>query len=225
MPAKKLPDKNFDWAPDLAYTIGLITTDGSLSKDKRHIVFTSSDIDLIKTFKKCLKLSNRITKNPPGSFSKRQSFRVQFGNVQLYNWLVKIGLFSNKTFRLGKISIPDKYFPDYLRGHLDGDGSIIIFKDYYHFNKNPKYVYQRLIVYFMSGSKKHILWLQNNINKIKNIKGSIQIAKQSFKKDNYYLKFCKKESIILLKWIYYKDGLPCLKRKYKIAEEFLKNKF
>jgi len=36
MSAQRLPDKNFDWAPDLAYTVGLIVTDGSLSKDILH---------------------------------------------------------------------------------------------------------------------------------------------------------------------------------------------
>jgi hypothetical protein len=223
MPGRKLPDKNFDWAPDLAYAIGLITTDGSLSKDKRHIVFTSSDIDLLKTFKKCLKITNRITKNPPSSISQKQIFRVQFGNVQFYNWLLKIGLFPNKTFRLGKISIPDKFFPDFLRGHLDGDGSIVTFEDYYNTNKNPKYIYQRLITCLMSASKKHIFWLQDNIKRTKNLHGSIQDGKHPFRKNIYYIKFSKKESISLLNWIYYKKDLPCLKRKYQIAKEFLKN--
>jgi len=45
-------------SPVLAYIVGLITTDGSLSKDKRHIIFTSSDLQLIKTFRKCLGLEN-----------------------------------------------------------------------------------------------------------------------------------------------------------------------
>jgi len=224
MTAQKLSDKNFNWAPDLAYAIGLITTDGSLSKDKRHIIFTSSDIDLLETFKKCLNLENKITKNPPSSISKKQSFRVQFGNVQFYNWLLKIGLCPNKTFRIGKILIPDKFFPDFLRGHLDGDGSIITYVDYYNTDKNPKYIYQRLIVYFMSASRKHILWLQNNIQRIKNIHGSLQLSKHPLRKNVYHvLKFSKRESIILFRWIYYKDGLPCLRRKYKIAKRFLKN--
>lgn len=222
MSAQKLPDKNFDWAPDLAYAVGLITTDGSLSKDKRHIIFTSSDIDLLETFKKCLKLSNKISENLPSSISKKQSFRIQFGDVQFYNWLLKIGLFPNKTLRLGKIFIPDKFFPDFLRGHLDGDGSIITYEDYYNTDKNPKYIYQRLMTYLMSASRKHILWLQNNIKRIKNLHGSIQVRRHPLRKNAcYVLKFSKKESISLIKWIYYKNGLPCLKRKYKIAEKFL----
>jgi len=224
MPAQKLPDKNFIWAPDLAYAVGLITTDGSLSKDKRHIIFTSSDIDLLKTFKRCLKLKIRITKNHPSLITKKQSLRVQFSNVQLYNWLIKIGLCPNKTLRLGKILIPDKFFPDFVRGHLDGDGSIITYVDYYNTDKNPKYIYQRLIIYLISASKNHLIWLRDNIKRMKNIHGSFQIRKNHFRKRPYYvLKFSKKESIILLKWIYYKKGLPCLKRKYKIAKRFLKN--
>ena len=36
------------WGSDFAYVVGLITTDGSLSKDKRHIDFTSKDLELIR---------------------------------------------------------------------------------------------------------------------------------------------------------------------------------
>lgn len=39
-----------EWSSDLAYAIGLITTDGSLSIDGRHINLTSKDIDQVETF-------------------------------------------------------------------------------------------------------------------------------------------------------------------------------
>ena len=42
------------WSSKLAYAIGLITTDGSLSKDGRHISFTSKDKEQVKNFKFCL---------------------------------------------------------------------------------------------------------------------------------------------------------------------------
>ncbi|KKQ97202.1 hypothetical protein A3E15_01705 [Candidatus Woesebacteria bacterium RIFCSPHIGHO2_12_FULL_42_9] len=48
------------WTANLAYVVGLITTDGSLSKNGRHIDFTSKDYDLIKTFAKILKLKNKV---------------------------------------------------------------------------------------------------------------------------------------------------------------------
>lgn len=48
------------WSTELAYAVGLLTTDGNLSKDGKHINLTSKDLDQIKTFKKCLGLKNKI---------------------------------------------------------------------------------------------------------------------------------------------------------------------
>ena len=53
---KPLNKTKIKWSPDFAYAVGLLTTDGSLSKDGRHISFTSKDLQLAKLFKKCLKL-------------------------------------------------------------------------------------------------------------------------------------------------------------------------
>ena len=60
MPQKKLPPKEFIWTPNLAYIVGLLATDGCLSNDGRHIIMRSSDVDLLKTFKKCLGINNKI---------------------------------------------------------------------------------------------------------------------------------------------------------------------
>ena len=151
------------WSAELAYAVGLITTDGSLSKDGRHIAFTSSDLQLLKTFKSCLGKSNSITMNPKGSFSKRPSYKVQIGDVKMYRWLLKIGLQPNKTFKLSALHIPNKYYRDFLRGHLDGDGSIIYYKDKYNTPLNPKYIYDRLFVYFICSMKNHLTWLRSRI--------------------------------------------------------------
>ena len=43
------------WSSDLAYAVGLITSDGSLSCDGRHIVLVSKDIQLLNVFKRILK--------------------------------------------------------------------------------------------------------------------------------------------------------------------------
>lgn len=58
------------WTPELAYAVGLITTDGSLSSDGRHIDFTSNDKELINTFKKCLNLKNKIRKKKEWLYKK-----------------------------------------------------------------------------------------------------------------------------------------------------------
>jgi len=52
MPRTKLPEIDFEWTPELAYVVGLLTTDGNLSKDGRHIAIKSADLQLLRTIKK-----------------------------------------------------------------------------------------------------------------------------------------------------------------------------
>jgi len=213
------------WTTDIAYAIGLITTDGNLSKDKRHIALTSTDKQLLKTFQKCLSLKNKICINPPGGYSKNKCYKITFGNVIFYDWLLKIGLKPNKTVGLLRLKIPDKYLPDFLRGHIDGDGSIIHYIDRHNEYKGKIYTYNRLYITFRSSSSIHIRWLRQNIRRILNINGSLsgwKDRRRNNKKILWALRFCKRESLILLKYLYYSPNLPCLLRKKKIAENFLR---
>ncbi|MBI2466134.1 MAG: hypothetical protein HYV66_02830 [Candidatus Sungbacteria bacterium] len=68
---------NKKWSSDLAYAIGLLTTDGCLSKDGRHIDFTSKDMDQIKTFLSCLGIKNKISQKISG-YSGRACPRIQY---------------------------------------------------------------------------------------------------------------------------------------------------
>lgn len=225
MQKQKLFGKYSDWSSELAYAIGLIATDGCLSNDGRHIILRSSDIDQIETFKKCLGLSNKIgAPSIQGTLSSRICYRVQFGNVQFYRWLQKIGLFPAKSYTIGQLKIPDKYFRDFLRGHLDGDGSITTYEDRYNVSKDPSYVYTRLLVRFISVSQDHIQWLRNTISRLLNLKGDLHRSlppKERHGVPMWQLKFMKKESIKLLNLLYYSDNIPALVRKRKKAEHAL----
>ena len=213
-----------EWSSDLAYAIGLITTDGSLSKDRRHIIFTSTDIALIKTLLHCLNKTNKIINNPIGVLNKKQAYRVQISDVTLYRWLENIGLFANKSLSLSSLKIPMEFFPDFLRGHLDGDGSIVHYIDRYNTKVKATYIYTRLFVYLMSGSEKHILWLREQVREIIGTKGSLSKRVSKSQKGIHacwVLKFSTKQAKILLNWIYYKEALPCLERKFMVAKPFL----
>jgi hypothetical protein len=213
---------SYKWSPELAYIVGLITTDGSLSKDKRHIDFTSNDLQLIRTFKKCLSLKNKVSEKPNSHKSNKKCYHLQFGNVRFYNWLLSIGLMPNKTYHLGKIKIPKLFFRDFLRGHLDGDGSIFTYIDKYMVYKGRRYTYLRLYTAFNSASYKNLKWVKDTLEKKLDIKGALNFW---LKKEGYLpawtLRFAKNESVKLLRWLYYKPDLPCLSRKRKIAERFL----
>lgn len=60
--------------------------------------------------------------------------------MRLYDWLLDIGLYPNKSHTLGKLKIEHRFFNDFLRGYLDGDRSIIVYTDDFHAEKNPDYV-------------------------------------------------------------------------------------
>ena len=57
---------NLKWRPNLAYAVGLLVTDGNLSKDGRHIIFVSKDIQQINNFNKCLGIKPKIGKTISG---------------------------------------------------------------------------------------------------------------------------------------------------------------
>jgi len=216
----KSPEKEFAWTAELAYVVGLLATDGCLSKDGRHIVMRSSEKPMLRTFKKCLNISNKIgtTKN-----SKTPSYRVQLSNVQLYRWLEKIGLSQAKTHTIGELQIPDEFFRDFLRGHLDGDGSIYGYIDRYNQYRGRTYVNQRIFTRFISASKIHIEWLSSKIKVLAGVHGALIEEKPHApgRVSIWELKFAKKESVKLLNWIYYAPKIPCLKRKRILAGKLM----
>ena len=202
--------KHIKWNTELAYAIGLITTDGNLSPDGRHLILVSKDMSLLKTFKKCLGLKNKIGLRRSGYAGRKDYYHVQFGNVILYKWLLNIGLMPNKTKKIGALKIPNKYFFDFLRGHLDGDGCIQRFQDPVYKNS------QRLYIVFNSAALEHLKWLQTKIKSLLNIKGFIKTGKRVFS-----LTFAKNESLKLLPFLYPIKNVPCLKRKYRIIKDLL----
>ncbi len=190
------------WSPEFAYAIGLLTTDGNLSPDGRHIDFTSKDREQLMNIKQCLSIKNKIGIKKSGLGKK--SLHVQFGDINFYKFLLSIGLTPKKSKTLGVIGIPNKYFFDFLRGHFDGDGSF-----YSYFDPRWKSSFM-FYTEFISASKKHIDWLRDQLFKFLKIKGHVTGNRY---KIIYQLKYAKAESLKLLPKIYYSDGVICLSRK------------
>lgn len=140
------------WRPDLAYAVGLITTDGNLSPDGRHITLVSRDLELLETFKHILQLRVRVAHHA-GGYST--AYHVVFSDRLFHEWLSSIGLTPRKTHSIGALCIPDDVFPDFARGHLDGDRSITRYVDRYNTKLEPSDVYQRLYTRFLSASRPH----------------------------------------------------------------------
>ena len=190
------------WSPKFAYAIGLLTADGCLSKDGRHIDLTSKDKAQIELFKKCLDLSTKVSAKYSGAGNL--SYHTQFGDVLFYRFLGKIGLTPAKSKTISSVSVPRKYFLDFVRGYFDGDGS-----SYSYFDPVYKKSY-RFYISFTSASPKFFDWLRTELHAILQIGGHL-----SYNRNNSYvqLRYSKREALALSKGIYYSDNLPCLRRK------------
>jgi hypothetical protein len=115
-------------------------------------------VDLLTTIRHCLRLAVAIA--PYRSGPGRICYRLQWGDRRFHEWLVGIGLMPAKTFSLGPLAIPDVWMPDFVRGCIDGDGSITVHCDRHHATKNEKYVYERLYVSLVSASSPFIEWMR-----------------------------------------------------------------
>ncbi|OGI86545.1 hypothetical protein A3A05_01030 [Candidatus Nomurabacteria bacterium RIFCSPLOWO2_01_FULL_41_12] len=197
---KKIIDTK--WRPNLAYAIGLITTDGCLSSDGLLFDLTSKDREQLLNFSKCLNVDFKIGNkwNSKGD----ECLRIQFKNRVFYNFLLSIGLTPRKSLTIGKLAIPDKYFFDFLRGCFDGDGCFYSYWD-------PRWKSSHMFYLgFASASLKHLLWLQEEIEKRVNIKGHITGRKKNV---FFQLKYAKKEALEIIKKMYYNQKVVCLSRK------------
>lgn len=199
--AKTIIDQK--WNSKLAYAVGLISSDGCLSKDKRHISFTSKDIEQINNFKKCLNLQNIKTGNNY-SGAGNLSHKVQFGSVLFYDFLTDIGLMPNKSKIIDELKIPEKYFFDFLRGTFDGDGST-----YSYWDKRWRSSFMFYLT-FVSASERHIRWIRTTLLERLNVKGHVS---GYGRKATFQLKYAKKEAMEIISKMYYNPRVICLKRK------------
>ncbi|MCK9351650.1 MAG: hypothetical protein WCT49_05660 [Candidatus Paceibacterota bacterium] len=192
--------------------MGLLASDGCLSGDGRHIIFTSKDREQAENFRKALNITYKLGKKASGATLEKKYFLVQFCDVLFYEYLLSIGFTPNKSKTIGEIQIPEEYFFDFLRGSFDGDGS---FHSYYDPRWKSSFMFYTI---FVSASKKHIDWLRNEIYKRLKIQGHITHGKTA---SVYQLKYAKADSSKILKSMYNGDEAICLSRKRQKVEKAL----
>lgn len=205
---KRLSKVSIEWSKELAYVIGLLATDGNLSIDGRHINFTTKDYQLVKTVKVLLNLTNKIGRKSRKAGGEKKYYVLQFGDVNFYNFLLKIGLTPNKSKTLQRVDVPKKYFLDFFRGCMDGDGNINTFK-------HPESKNLQLRIRIFSASKDFLLFLQSEFDKYK-IYGRIRTHAGI-----YVLVYAMGSSKKILNKIYYSGFNGCLQRKYNQAKPYL----
>ncbi len=199
------------WSPNLAYAIGLLATDGCMSRYTHLIDLTSKDKEQLINFSKCLGLKLFIGEKFNGHGQK--AFRVQFKNVIFYRFLLSVGLTPAKSKTLGVLKVHQKYFFDFLRGVFDGDGCT-----YSYWDKRWKSSFMYYLC-FASASKLFVEWLQNEIYNRLGTKGHITTAGRFG--TCYNLKYAKRDSLKILRKMYNAKNPMYLKRKYLKIKKML----
>ena len=85
----------------LWYLVGVITTDGCLSSDGRHVDITAKSREYLEALKKAVGISNKVgaKKNGRGD----QAYHLQISNIEFYEFLLSRGLSPRKySFRDSK---------------------------------------------------------------------------------------------------------------------------
>lgn len=200
----------------LWYFVGLIATDGNLSPDKRHLVVTSKDIDHLENIRKAFSLP-KVGRKSSGTTKEKIYGVLQFGDVGFYRYLLSIGLSPNKSLTLKELSVPNKFFPDFLRGVIDGDGCI---RKWIH----PSNGRTQWEVKIVSGSPDFIDWLELQIENVYKVTGSLAVAPVSRIRKNplFILKFGKMAAQKILSC--YTHSTLALARKSVLAQECLQTK-
>ena len=203
-----MPNKRKDLkivGPNLWYLVGLITSDGCLSSDGRHIDITSKNREFIDKIRKAFGISNKI--GTKYNSIKQKAFHIQFANRNFYDFLLSIGLMSNKSLNLEYVKVPEVCFYDFLRGVIDGDGGI---QRWVHHTNGREQWNLRV----SSGSRKFLAWLQYKIEQNIGVRG--RLYSESITQAR--LKYGKMAAREIIKKCYY-AGCLGLDRKITLAKE------
>ena len=129
----KYPNHTFDYfskidAPQKSYFLGLMFSDGNVSKNRKYI-----KIEILNKDRKVLclfshqvfgfeKITNRIKPD-----TGHEICRFGVNSQRMKDDLIKLGCMPNKTFKITFPNFP--YMSHFLRGYLDGDGCISVAKN------------------------------------------------------------------------------------------------
>ena len=188
------------------YLVGLIASDGCLSRDGRHIDITSKDKRFLVHIRSAAELSAGVAPKGDGVY------RIQIGSRELYRRLESLGLTPAKSLTIGPLKIPDIGFADFLRGVIDGDGNIRCWR-------HPTNGRVQWAVRVYSASRPFVAWLLVTAKRLWRVEGVLLDSSRWVDEKHhpmFVLKFGKLAAKVILAECYY-TGALALERKHQLA--------
>lgn len=135
---KRLHNVNDDFFDNMKeeqfWLLGLLAADGYI---KGNVVTLSQSGDegrkIIEYINKLLSNENKMRDS---NTSNEISYSLYFSSSKITKLLREFGIIENKTKKLKFPNVPKKYLKDFIRGYIDGDGSLGIYKT----NSNSNYI-------------------------------------------------------------------------------------
>ena len=194
------------------YLVGLIATDGCLLSRRNTVVVTSAEKKFIVDLQRELGGYGRIHEKM-GGFG-HIGFDLVIQRAILYQRLQEIGLTPRKSLTIGALRVPDKYFHEFVRGVIDGDGNI---RRWIH----PTNGREQWTIRISSASRPFLAWLQKSIIRLWQLSGAIHENSPAGKErahSLFVLKYGKLAAKVITARCYY-AGAFALSRKRIIAEQ------
>lgn len=197
------------------YWAGFIAADGSVRKDKSGVGIELARIDedhlisLCDYTKRDHKVWRRERKGKTKLLKASAISIVSKNIVKKLNNIFNISSNKSKTLQ-PPINIPKDLTKHFIRGYIDGDGSI----GWHKHNNTPR-------LHVCSGSKKFLEWLSNYIKE--NVSTGNPSIHKSKNKELYSIEFMGKQVIPILDWLYEGSSSETrLNRKYERYKEYYK---
>jgi len=119
------------WSSDMAYILGFILADGCIVKgtysgysDMLKFGVALKDCDILNKIKLKLSSEHKVSRS-------RNAYFLSIASQNIVNDLKKLGIIYRKSLRETIPKIPNIYTRDFIRGIIDGDGSLSIDKSGY----------------------------------------------------------------------------------------------
>ena len=115
-------DKFKEESREKYYWLGFLGADGTIVNNTLSIELNSIDKNHLIKFNNWCENTAKITERVNNMGSKCS--KTTLNSIELVNYLKKYGLTQNKSKSFEMVGIPDIYSLDFIRGYIDGDGTV-----------------------------------------------------------------------------------------------------
>jgi hypothetical protein len=191
------------WTPEMAYVLGLWWTDGCM-RIKTHgaheIEIASNDREHLETIAQTIGGKYSLRKVSENS----QCYKITFCSKEMYQDILAHGGTPRKSRTIGFPYVPPDLLPHFVRGVVDGDGTLAWNGD-------------RPVLQIYSGSRQFLLDIATAIERATRMYAPNVNPNRAL----WYIKWSTVRARSLAAWLYFDNSGLALDRKRAIATRFL----